>query len=112
MYKRQDLIITINKDIDFTLGYGSKERISSDKFIFVDYENGPINHAKKILKERLLLEVKANPSQLLSKLAEMNFLNDYTTWINRIKFLSTQRPEKPKSINKITPYELCNSVVS
>ena len=42
----------------------------------------------------------------------MNFLNDYTTWINRIKFLSTQRPEKPKSINKITPYELCNSVVS
>ena len=56
-----DLIITINKDIDFTLGYGSKERISSDKFIFVDYENGPINHAKKILKERLLLEVKLIP---------------------------------------------------
>ena len=110
--READLIITINKDIDFTLGYGSKERISSDKFIFVDYDNGPINHAKKILKERLLLEVKTNPSELLSKLADMNFLNDYTTWINRIKFLSTQRPEKPKSVNKITPYELCNSVVS
>ena len=54
----------------------------------------------------MLLEVKANPLQLLSKLADMNFLNDYTTWINRIKFLSTQRPEKPKSINKITPCSL------
>ena len=41
---------------------------------------------QKNFKRELLLEVKANPLQLLSKLADMNFLNDYTTWINGLNF--------------------------
>ena len=50
-----DLIIFIDKDIDFTLNFGQKNIISAKSVIIVSDKEKTINHAKKVLGKKNLI---------------------------------------------------------
>ena len=55
------MIIFVDKDIDFTVGFGSNDRLGAKKIIFLADQDLTIEHAKKMLKERILLSYKVDP---------------------------------------------------
>ena len=111
--KESDLLIFIDKDIDFTLGFGSKERISSDNIIYISCNDASINHAKEMLKDRALININAEPKSAIASISKLKHNQNYESWLNHVKNLLASRPNKPITKNdKIKPYDLCKLVVN
>ena len=108
-----DFIISIDKDIDFTLGNGSREVIKAESIVLLASEEKTISHAKQTLKERLKFSFISDPISSISFLIEKGETKEYYSWSNRVKKLLKERP-KPLSRKgeKITPDALCRIVVN
>ena len=111
--KEADLLIFIDKDIDFTLGFGSKESIRSDNIIYISCNDASINHAKKMLKDRTLINFNAEPTSAIASICKLKHNQNYESWLNHVKNLLASRPSKPMTKNdKLKPYDLCKIVVN
>ncbi len=111
--KEADLLIFIDKDIDFTLGFGSKERISSDNIIYISCNDASINHAKKMLGDRTLINFSAEPKSAIASISKLKHNQNYESWFNHVKILLASRPNKPAiKTDKLTPYNLCKIAVN
>ena len=110
--KESDLLIFIDKDIDFTLDFGSKERIPSDNIIYIACSDASINHAKEMLKDRTLINFNADPSSAIECICKLKHNQNYS-WLNHVKDLLASRPNKPiTKTDKLKPYDLCKIVVN
>ena len=110
--KEADFIISIDKDFDFTLGFGSKERIGADSVAIFSTEKDTIVHATNMLKDRLKLKCDADPISSILYLSKINYHPVDQYWNERVKSLLIDRPKSPSSsTGKMKPQELCNIVV-
>ena len=106
-----DMIIFLDKDIDFTVGFGSSERLGAKKIIVLAEQNMTIEHAKKMLKERIILSYEVGPINAITSICELEYECNLD-WINLVKELITERPPASKrETSKILPSKLCEIVV-
>ena len=106
-----DMIIFLDKDIDFTVGFGSSERLGAKKIIVLAEQNMTIEHAKKMLKERIILSYEVGPINAINSICELEYECNLD-WINLVKELITERPPASKrETSKILPSKLCEIVV-
>jgi acetolactate synthase-1/2/3 large subunit len=106
-----DMIIFLDKDIDFTVGFGSSERLGAKKIIVLAEQNMTIEHAKKMLKERIILSYEVGPINAINSICELEYECNLD-WINLVKELIAERPPASKrQTSKILPSKLCEIVV-
>ena len=107
-----DMIIFIDKDIDFTVGFGSKERLGAEKIIILADQDLTIEHSKKLLKERELCSYKIDPFNGINSLFGLDYDCD-KDWIKFVTKLTSERPPLPqRKTNKLEPSRLCEVVIN
>ena len=110
--QQTDLIIFIDKDIDFTVGFGSKERLGAKKIIILADQDSTIKHSKRMLKERLSLSFRIDPFNGINSLLKLDYVCS-KDWIKFVKKLRSDRPPLPQSkTNKLSPSRLCEIVIN
>ena len=108
---KADLIIFIDKDIDFTVGFGSNVRLGAKKIIFLADQDLTIEHAKKMLKERILLSYNVDPICAMNSMCELDYKCNLD-WVDLVYKLINDRPPIPKSrSSKLSPSKLCELVI-
>ncbi len=110
-----DLILSLGKSIDFSLGFGASDKFHEDcRWIAVDAEAEALSRAALNLGERLEYTVHANPIMMIKAL-----IGHGSTATNRLAWRTdveqrcrTDIPvgTDPKSSGKILPTDLCAAV--
>ena len=107
-----DLIIFIDKDIDFTLNFGQNNIISAKSVIIVSDKEKTINHSKKVLGTKNLISAKADPLNAISYFLQIENLTFNKVWQSKVANLIALRPPEPrKKTTKLSPPQLCQAVV-
>jgi acetolactate synthase-1/2/3 large subunit len=69
---RADLVVSLGKSIDFTVGFGRPPAVGADcEFLLIDQDNGEIERARRLLGERLVEVVRADADAALRALIEL-----------------------------------------
>ena len=110
--RQADLVFLIDKEIDFTLGFGRENVFSANAFIVIADQIKTIKHAKKILGKKVILSAKADPKNVISFILSLKSLIIDKSWKSKVQKLVTSRPKEPKKkTTKISPSELCKTVI-
>jgi len=117
--KQADVIVSLGKRIDFTLGFASAEKFADGaKWIVVDADGDAQASATRNLGDRLTHAIKCDPGELAQVLSAhaskaVPAAGNRAAWREEVADLTTPRPEphaEPSTPDAITPLKLCAAV--
>ena len=113
--RQTDLIISLGKDIDFSLGFGAADVFGEEcRWIVVDAEEEALNRAYRNLENRLTLRVQADPRALIKALIKQrDACKSFAKWKQDVEIRCTPDVSALKASRhseKILPTELCAAV--
>ena len=115
MLARADLIVSLGKRFDFTLGFGRPPALAADAgIIVVDPEPAMAEHAHDLFGDRLKLCEVADTDGAMQKIAEtapsLASTGGHETWRAEIADAIALRPPAPEARRGIHPQPLCEAV--
>ena len=91
--KSADMIVLIDKDIDFTLGFADPEMIPADKIVVFAAEADSIARANNLVSGRLVWGCLADPLSTVRTLTAEKLNKTYNGWRKKVRKAVAERPE-------------------
>ena len=114
MLSQADMIVSLGKSLDFTLGFARPPAIDADcRFLAVDAEAGALERARRGLGDRLVLGLRADPRHVAQGLLEgfEDGANRRDAWRQDVAAAIAYRETRLKaSGEKIPSWTLCQAV--
>ena len=110
LLEESDFLLLLDKDIDFTLGFGNS--LFSQKVVMITPLEKTALQSKKILNNRLINTFIIDPLSVLTSLSKISFNLNIDPWVSKVNNLLSERKKINGSLSgKITPLELCETVI-
>ncbi len=108
--READLIVSLGKQIDFTLAFGAEDRVAPGcPFVVVDAEQAALDRAGRNLGARLALALGADPRATAHALTRDRLRDTREAWRHRVAEATAARAARPGGPG-ITPDLLCDAV--
>ena len=91
--KAADMIVLIDKDIDFTLGFADPELIPADKIVVFAAESDSIARANNLVSGRLVWGCLADPLTTVKTLMAGKKNKTYNGWRRKVRKAVAERPQ-------------------
>ena len=110
LLEESDFLLLLDKDIDFTLGFGNS--LFSQKVVMITPLEKTALQSKKNLNNRLINTFIIDPLSALTTLSKTSFNLNIDPWVSKVNNLLSERKKINGSLSgKITPLELCETVI-
>ena len=108
--KAADQIVLIDKDVDFTLGFGDEQVMPCERIAMVAAEADSIARASNLISGRLEWGCLGDPVSALNALIEANTVKGPKAWMESVTAATRKRPPHPKEGETATAPAILNAM--
>lgn len=116
VFPNADVVLSLGKIIDFTIGFGKPPTFAPEcRFMVIDPEDEPLERARRLLENRLLVAFKADPDVAAGSLIQAggNAADSRRAWRREVAAAMASREKSTgdlSSSGRILPAALCREV--